>query len=194
MSGELWIGLAGVIVASLSIAISALIGWFRMRHDERMQNERLAHEEKVHAQRLRHERRVAHDADAIKAYRMAESAHSYFRVESVELAAQYSAMFPNDHRQPGTETYLDAVDGMTEAKVYAWSDVVRDAANRVVDALKAQHSRAMVHADWLGKRIEDWAEADVDEEWQQARYRHEEQWEECSYVIEEFRKAINKDE
>ncbi len=135
MTAELWVAVAGVSIAAISIIANAIVSVRRLSHEEQMQQKRLLHE-----------RRLAHEAKAAAAYRDAERVQRVWHWDAIRgiagEAPRYAAAFKaEDTTPPPSQLELasapiqSAVDAITEAKAYAWSEKMAEACGGLLVAL-----------------------------------------------------------
>jgi hypothetical protein len=115
-----WVAVVSLAVALTAIVSTALVAWLRMRHDERMQKERLAHE-----------RQEALTTTAAEGYAATATVLKVFDPDAPIPPAKVRSAAAQEARQP-----LEVIVAV------GWSPEVRVAAMRLVAAVAALARKA----------------------------------------------------
>lgn len=174
-----WIALTAVLATVVTVIVNA---W--------LNNRRLVSEERRHAESLANVRRVAHEANAAKAYLAAEHVERWINwVEVGKAVDRGQERLSPEHKA----VVMAAVDAITEAKAYAWTDEMVTAAGGVIVALVNLENTAYASIGRLQTTVGDGEQEK--REWLKMRERLEKQFDVVSdayhTAIEEYRKAMN---
>lgn len=157
-----WVAVGSLVVAVVAIVSTAVVAWLRMRHDERMQKERLAHE-----------RREALTTTAAEGYAAASTVLKVFDPDAPVPPAKVRSAAAREARQP-----LDVIVAV------GWSPEVRVAAMRLVAAVAALARQAFAMSGLL--------ESDSDPaKVGRAQEHRVAAWEDASTAMAEYQMAIS---
>ena len=160
-----WIAVGSLLVALVALLSTALVAWWRMRHDERMQKKRLAHE-----------RREALTTTAAEGYAAASKLLQVIHPDAQIPIAERRIAAVKEARQP-----LDVIVAV------GWSPEVRVAAMRLVAAVAALAAKSFAMSGLLESDSDPPAVGRAEAQLQAT-------WEDASTAMAEYQMAISEEE
>jgi len=181
---------AAEIIALTAVLVTGAGAAFTVAANAWLGRKRLASEERMHTERLANERRLVHEGKAAEAYLAAEEVQRWIKWKDIENAARLGhERLTHAHK----DKIMAAVDAITKAKAYAWTDEMATAAGGVIVGIAKLENKAYGSINRLREMMQGGDQ--VSPENLQKRENMEEQfdavWWAYDKAIDDFRKAMN---